>query len=264
MCTLSWKPTDSGYVLRFNRDEQRSRKPALAPTHKQRNNVNFLAPTDAEKGGAWMLVNAHGLSICLLNHYPETPPPKIDKIKSRGNLVLGLADCTNVSDVIHRCKSMSLESYPSFQLVAIDVRGAAQLTWNGRSYTTSSLNKNGAMLSSSSFRPKAIICSRHKIFTRIVGDISKASDEQLDAFHSQRDADSAASVRMSRPDACTHNISRIEIFEHSAEHHSENYSETKTVAKFYYEPQAEISPTEQAMNISMTLSSPEPVFEPSL
>lgn len=264
MCTLSWKPTDNGYVLRFNRDEQRSRKPATAPTHRQRNNISFLAPTDAERGGTWMLVNAHGLSICLLNHYPEALPVKTSNMESRGNLLLNLADCENISEVIKRCASISLISYPPFQLVAIDVTGGMQLTWDGHSHTTSALNKKGVMLSSSSFRPNAIINTRHKIFNRIVGDISSVSVEQLEAFHYQRDADTASSVRMSRPDACTHNISRIEVFRGKTADTSDGRYKTNAVATFYYEPQPEISNDEPAINIGLILTSTKPACELSL
>jgi len=264
MCTLSWRPTENGYILRFNRDEQRSRKTALPPAHRQRNNVTFLAPTDAERGGTWMLVNTHGLSICLLNHYPEIPAPPLDKTESRGKLMLDLTDCTNITDAINRCSSMSLNAYPPFQLVAIDVTGGMQLTWNGRAYMSSALNKKGAMLSSSSFRPKAVVDTRHEIFKRIVGDINTVADEQLEAFHYQRDTDSAASVRMSRPDACTHNISRIEISGQYTHPEPEHHSAKKAVATFYYEPQKEISPNDQPVNLGLELDSSTPVCEPGL
>ncbi|MDT8321298.1 MAG: NRDE family protein [Xanthomonadales bacterium] len=69
MCTLSWKPQAGGYVLRFNRDERRERSPAAPPAALQRGGMRFLAPRDGAAGGSWLLVNAAGLSIGLLNHY---------------------------------------------------------------------------------------------------------------------------------------------------------------------------------------------------
>ena len=243
MCTLTWRPTGSGYVLLFNRDEQRSRKPALPPTHRQRNGVSFLAPTDADHGGTWLLVNAHGLSVCLLNHYPAIPPPQREQTVSRGHLVLGCADSTSVNEVMERGRSMHLAAYPPFQLVAIDAAGGAELTWDGRSCTTSALGADGAMLTSSSFHPDAIPHARRVMFSRIVGDIGTATADRLEVFHRHCGDDPAAAVRMSRPDACTHSIARIVL------------SEREGTANFYYEPQSEIAPVGPPLNINLPLCS---------
>jgi len=120
------------------------------------------------------------------------------------------------------------------------------------------------MLSSSSFRPKAVVDTRQQIFNRIVGDISTVADEQLEAFHYQRDANAAASVRMSRPDACTHNISRIEISGLYTKPDSQNHSREKAVATFYYDPQKEISPNQQPITLDLDLTLSTAVCEPGL
>lgn len=154
----------------------------MPPTRRQRNSVGFMAPTDAEHGGTWLLVNAHGLSVCLLNHYPAAPPLRLEKTVSRGNLVLTCADSTNVAEAVERGRSMHLAAYPPFQLVAIDATGGAELTWDGRSCTTSALGAESAMLTSSSFHPDVVVRARRVMFSRIVGAIGTATAARLEAL----------------------------------------------------------------------------------
>lgn len=244
MCTLSWIPTGSGYVLMFNRDEQRSRQSALPPALRQRNKVTFLAPTDADHGGTWLLVNAHGLSVCLLNHYPEIPPPQPGQTTvSRGNVVLACADSANVAEVMERGRSMCQDTYRPFQLVAIDATGGAELTWNGRSCASSALDTEGTMLTSSFYQPDATVRARRDAFARIVGTIGTATVDRLEAFHRYRGDGPATAVRMSRPDACTHSIARIVM------------SGRDGCARFYYEPQPEITPAGPPVDIRLALCS---------
>ena len=99
MCTLSWVYHSKGYRLLFTRDEGRGRSPALPPEIRsadpiearehsygtaeemdsarshigspatQNRDLKYLAPRDPDGGGTWILVNAAGVTICLLNHY---------------------------------------------------------------------------------------------------------------------------------------------------------------------------------------------------
>lgn len=211
MCTLSWKPGGDGYVLFFNRDEQRTRAPALPPTLHQHRGRRFIAPTDALHGGTWLLVNDHGIAIGLLNHYPrEALPPSPGK-SSRGLLPLACADCCSVAEVLEYFADMPLADYAPFQLVAAGALDAAALTWDGRDRTATALEPAGAMLTSSSFSTQHVAQARRKTFERIVGPVEQANSMMLETFHLQHDEDGAASVRMSRQDACTHSLSRITV-----------------------------------------------------
>jgi hypothetical protein len=222
MCTLSWKPGDHGYVLFFNRDEQRTRAPALPPTLHQRRGRRFIAPTDASHGGTWLLVNDVGIAIGLLNHYPRQALPPQPGKTSRGLLPLACADCSSVAEVLECCANLPLAEYAPFQLVAADALDAASLTWDGRTRITNRLDPSGAMLTSSSFSLQRVAQARRKTFERIVGQVGQANSKLLETFHLQQGEDGAASVRMSRQDACTHSLSRITV------------SEERGVAEFDY------------------------------
>lgn len=245
MCTLSWKPVARGYLLYFNRDEQRTRSAALPPALRRYNGVDFLAPVDATHGGTWLLVNAHGLSLALLNHYPGTPVQTAGIQASRGLLPLACADCASAADAVGRCTGLPLTHYPPFHFVAIDMRAAAVLTWDGHTPRVDWLDPAGAMLTTSSFRSDAISHARHAAFTRLTGAIAHASPAQLEAFHRHRGDDPTAGVRMARPDACTHSISRIVVAQDSA--------------RFRYEPQPELPPAGPRIELDLRLCVPEAV-----
>lgn len=211
MCTLSWKATNSEYTLFFNRDEQRSRLPALPPSLQQRNGVMFLSPTDAHHQGTWLLVNEYALTICLLNHYPMTAMPYIPNAPSRGLLPLICADCCAVDAAMQRLLATPITSYMPFRFVTFSPTHAAQAIWDGRTITTSTLPRGGGMLTSSSFRSDAVEQFRHATFRSHVGPIEEASTEMLNAFHHHPGSDESSGICMSRPDACTHNITRITV-----------------------------------------------------
>src|SRR3982751_1081178 len=75
MCTVSWIRTREGYQLLCNRDERHTRRPAQAPTVREDQGVQFIAPIDGDEGGSWIGVNQFGLTLCLLNRYdPQLVP----------------------------------------------------------------------------------------------------------------------------------------------------------------------------------------------
>ena len=57
------------FRLFFNRDERRTRRPAIPPAVHRKGDTRFIAPRDGDFGGSWLGVNEHGVSLCLLNGY---------------------------------------------------------------------------------------------------------------------------------------------------------------------------------------------------
>lgn len=216
MCTLTWKRTNDGRVLLFNRDEQRSRQTGLPPTLQQRNGTGFLAPTDPHHQGTWILVNEHGLILCILNHYPNIALPYFPNAPSRGLLPLLCADCRDADTAMDRLQAMPLMSYMPFRFVASGPARIVQALWNGKTLSVSTLPPTGGMLTSSSFCPDDVEQYRQTVFRNRVGRIEAASVETLDAFHRFPGIDRTYGIRMSRPDACTHSITRITVSKQSS------------------------------------------------
>ena len=102
MCTVSWLHQPAGYHLLCNRDEKRTRGVALGPRIQERAGVRFVAPADADFGGAWIAVNEFGVSLCLLNG-SEACPRLVRK--SRGILLLDLIWSRAAADTASRNQS---------------------------------------------------------------------------------------------------------------------------------------------------------------
>ena len=101
MCTASWLTRPGGYELFFNRDERRSRARGLPPRESALRGVRYLAPIDLACGGSWIASNELGVTLCLLNRYPDPHPPDAPT-SSRGLIVLGMADAAGAEDIGRR------------------------------------------------------------------------------------------------------------------------------------------------------------------
>lgn len=211
MCTLTWKRTEQGMVLFFNRDEQRSRLPGLPPTLQQRNGMCFLAPTDPHHHGTWILVNDHGLILCILNHYPGVVLPYRPNAPSRGLLPLLCADCHDAAEAMDRLLAIPSGAYMPFRFIAFSPGQDTQAVWDGKQVSATLLPPQGGMLTSSAFCPDAVEQFRQMVFRTKVGPVETASIEELSDFHHYSASDKAYGIRMSRPDACTHSLTRISV-----------------------------------------------------
>jgi uncharacterized protein with NRDE domain len=205
MCTASWIFEEGGYQLFFNRDEQRTRKPAGLPCLTVLDGVRVLAPVDGDFGGTWIGTNEFGVSVGLLNganltgsvgrHAPAS--------RSRGLLPLELLPLRSVSAIRERLRKTDLYRYAPFTVVALDLHQPATLIeWNGLSTTTRTQTEPRFMLTSSSFDAENVRRSREEEYAR-VKDL---------AFHTSHAAGpSAYSPCMHRPDAETVSFSWIRV-----------------------------------------------------
>jgi len=67
MCTVSFIPSGSQYIITSNRDEHISRPLALQPQEETIGNVKILFPKDAKAGGTWFALSENGSVAVLLN-----------------------------------------------------------------------------------------------------------------------------------------------------------------------------------------------------
>ncbi len=206
MCTVSWETEAAGLVLRFNRDEQRSRPVARPPLLHLRGGVRFLAPTDPLGGGTWLAANDFGLTICLLNHYAADPPAVGCGAPppSRGLLVLDLADSSGCAEVFQRLHSRGKLPHRPFQLLAVEGDGLARAAvWDGEKL--GGLEVSSHLLTTSSFRSEHVAGIRRKRWNELGPQPGRG-----DRFHAWReDSDPAVSVLMGREDART--VSRTTV-----------------------------------------------------
>ena len=208
MCTLTWRAAGDGYDLFFNRDERDTRAPEVGPAPGATSTgVRYLAPADGDHRGTWLVLNEHGMTVCLLNDYPRGMA-EIGR-ESRGRIPLICAGCTRAADVPRLlCETVVLTDYAPFHLVAVDVSGtsgAVHLRWDGRTLHEASAPE---FLTSSSYEPERVRAERAARFTAL----TERSTEVLRAFHYQHDAEAGAeSVLMRRPDASTRSVCAVHV-----------------------------------------------------
>jgi hypothetical protein len=197
----------------------KTRSEASPPAMEQRGQVRYLAPTDPDSGGTWLLVNECGLTLALLNRYQNqvSTPRGARSWRSRGLLVRDLADCADTTEVAERLDALDCASYNAFTLLAFQPGpGFAAKSWQNRPGHAPATCLSGPEpapcmpVSSSSFDPETVLARRRAIFAEIHSDAGP-EPETLHRFHHFDDGGNptAQTVLMNRPDAQTWAISHI-------------------------------------------------------
>ena len=214
MCTVSWVEDDEGLHVYCNRDEQRSRVPALPPAVSERGGTKLVHPTDGQAGGTWIAANEHGLAVTLLNHYAADAARGTVRTAttSRGELVLSLMDCEDIDAVRARLTHGFVAGYRPCALLALQRgRPAERFVWDGRTLETSVL-RDGRPQSSSSFRTNEVLASRARVWAERAREAGGATRQTLEEYHRSHDPDRGPfSVCMHRPDARSQSLTRLRL-----------------------------------------------------
>ena len=208
MCTVSWCHHAPGsYALFFNRDESKTRLPAIPPRQRSDNGVVFLSPADGDHGGTWLVVNAHGLSVGILNHYEAGERYEPDAPTSRGQLVLSLAGCLSPEAVGENVERLDPTRYRPFLLFAVAPEASPQMwVWDGNSLQQ---HPPALPLTTSSYQSEAVVAYRQNCYHQL-GE--NPTPEQLAGFHRSHDpAQPRFSVRLRRENTQTVSHSRIDV-----------------------------------------------------
>jgi hypothetical protein len=204
MCTLTWKYSQGGYELHFNRDESRVRVKATPPSVLTNLPSAVIAPRDPEAGGTWICVNQYGVSLCILNNY--RPAERYIGSRSRGLLVDALNQASTVKMIYQQIEEQDRTRFSPFDLFAFQPDGdVTNIRWDGLNLVETKPTE--AFMTSSGFDPIHVIAGRKTQF-------SQQSSDCLYEFHrSHQPSRSANSVCMHRPDAKTLSYSRITVDE---------------------------------------------------
>ncbi|MGA2052999.1 MAG: NRDE family protein [Opitutales bacterium] len=209
-----WRaPHAGGYEVFFSRDELRTRGSATPPAVAQRRGVAYLAPADADHGGAWLLVNARGVSLGLINHYPPGPAPRETPPLSRGQLLLEFADVPSAAAVADRLAAAPLRRCPGFYLLAFDLdEEPRRWRWDTRVLHDESKLEPWPFLTASSFQGVEIAAHRRALFVRDWAERHRLAPADLAQFHLHREpARPAWGILMDRPDARTVSFSHLSV-----------------------------------------------------
>ena len=213
MCTVTWLRADDGYELFCNRDERHERGEAWPPAVHEEDGVHFAAPTDPDGGGTWIVVNSHGLALCLLNGYAQADDLlPAASFTSRGLLVRELATARSPDDVALRLGTRSLAGFRSFRLLVLAAgRPACAAVWDR---ATSRLTRESPELPliSCPVRTDEVRAARRDTLLRLVAEHGALDGTVLAAFHrSRHPAGWIWSVSMQHDVARTRSHSHVKV-----------------------------------------------------
>jgi hypothetical protein len=205
MCTATWLRTDDGYEVLFNRDELRTRKPALLPRIFERDGVRIVAPIDGDAGGTWLGANEQGVTVGVANGAAVS---STGTFRSRGLLVLDLLASRDLADVERRLQAQSGTPYRPFSLFAID--GAGEMAVFGERQAVA--HDECALLFSSSRDPVRARLERERVLGRMRKEHGGLDADLLRAFHASHDPERGAfSPCMHREEASTVSFSHVRV-----------------------------------------------------
>jgi len=128
MCTVTFIPSKEKIFLVSNRDEKNWRLPAIPPQSYDFSSGKIYFPKDADEGGSWFAVHENGNILVLLNggFKNHIPQPKYER--SRGLVMLDLAQTANPFD---KFRSINLENIEPFTLVLWSNEKLFECRWDG-------------------------------------------------------------------------------------------------------------------------------------
>lgn len=215
MCTATIIPLQGadGFRLVMNRDELRTRSPALRPAAIElESGIRAVWPTDADAGGTWIAANDRGLALGLLNGNPEPAPslPPRETLISRGLIIPSLVSCEEAREVIRGVQMLDVHRYAPFRLIAADRSVIADAVWDGLRLRVSQCAMRPVCFVSSGLGDR-VVAPRLGLFRRWLARHGATVPAQ-DAYHEHQWPDRPEiSVKMSRRDARTISVTSVEV-----------------------------------------------------
>lgn len=137
MCTVTYLPRPSGFILTHNRDEAPSRSPQSIVLEKTPLGESLLFPRDIKAGGTWIATSRYGRTACLLNgafvKHHHAPPYR----RSRGLILLDFFDWKNPDEFFQRYDFEGVEPFTFLffeqgQAPGISSQRATEFRWDGQ------------------------------------------------------------------------------------------------------------------------------------
>ncbi len=210
MCTLAFIPTKDGYLLGMNRDEQKTRPPALSPEIVSKQNKRFIMPVD-HRGGTWLGISETGNTFALLNWYPED---RLQGTQSRGQIipqVIAAADCAEFDLEL---RALDLSKMSAFRLIGVFFgdRLLKEIRWNGSVLQTTSHEWAQRIWASSGFNEGEAIFKRSQVWEESLPiNLQNPRRWMTNLLGSHRGGPGPFSICMHRDDAQTVSYSEVEV-----------------------------------------------------
>lgn len=135
MCTVTFLPRPSGFILTHNRDEAPSRSPKSIVREKTPGGDLLLFPRDIQAGGTWIATSRQGRTACLLNGAFVLHQRVLPYRRSRGLMLLDFFDWENPDDFFQHYDLEGMEPFTFLFFQGSGLSGRAdritELRWDG-------------------------------------------------------------------------------------------------------------------------------------
>lgn len=213
MCTVSVIALGPGLRLLHSRDEQRNRPEALPPRwHEVGGGRRAIWPIDPQGGGTWVAARDDGLALAIMNVNPE-PAPALEglKLESRGLIIPRLMGL-EAADIPSAAADLDPMAYACFRLVMLRVGegGPTVTAWTSRRLGPPVAEPVRAPACwPTSGLGDSRVAARLPRFLRTVG--GDPTPQAQDDYHLDDRGPGFEAVLMTRPDARTVSLTRVEV-----------------------------------------------------
>jgi hypothetical protein len=210
MCTISYYPSEDGFIMTQNRDESPKRGVSGLALE-----AGILFPKDIESSGTWIATDALGRVISLMNgaFIPHEPSQLI--MKSRGSII---SDLLKQDDIIATVLNMNLADVEPFTLLIAETGSLQCVRWDGQEKHIDTLDHKEPHFWSSSMLYPPVWQERRKIwFMAWLDGRMEVSASDLRWFHNYGgEGDRLYDLIMDRGTVCTTSITQVNVTSKSA------------------------------------------------
>ncbi len=217
MCTVSYLPTDDGFIITSNRDENPERS-ADPPAVHEIASTSLLFPKEPLKGGTWIAASRRRI-VCLLNgayiRHSYQPPYRL----SRGIMLL---ESFGYSDDFAFAGRYPFAGIEPFTLVWAAHESLSEIRWDGKTTHHTLLSPfESHIWASATLYDAQTISLRRNWFDDFIQKTKNPSLKEIFAFHTTPKGIPAENdIIMIRPNVRTISVTAFEmkgksiIFEH--------------------------------------------------
>lgn len=211
MCTVTFIPAGDTCYLTSNRDEKHWRSPAFIPAVQAMNTGRLLFPKDSDAGGTWIAAHENGNAIVFLNggFVAHTPQPPYRK--SRGLILLDLADSASPWNSF---LAINLNNIEPFTAVLWEQGHLYECRWDGQQKFHKEINPGRPHIwSSVTLYDEAVIRKRRQWFTQWLQRHPQPQGNDILHFHQfTGDGDRRNDLLMDRDGkVCTVSVTQLII-----------------------------------------------------
>lgn len=181
MCTVSFVKHNQNIFITSNRDEHINRAKALPISAYSATKGTLFFPKDTKAGGTWFVTTENGAVFVLLNGGFKNHMDKGNYIKSRGTVLLQLANCNHPLQFL---QNQDFSGIAPFTIVYFYQNQLFQIVWNEVEINIKELDSSKPHIwSSSTLYTDAIKAKRQCWFTNFLNEADDINLIELYNFH---------------------------------------------------------------------------------